>query len=79
VLRDPIQVAYCGVGVSKGNNGLRAELNQILAGFHRSGLIQYEWKKWYSTPMLGTIDVDAELARGMPRAPERSLRTVPSQ
>ena len=63
VLRDPIQVAYCGIGVSKGNDALRDELNQILAGFHRSGLINYEWKKWYSTPMLGRIDVDAELAR----------------
>jgi polar amino acid transport system substrate-binding protein len=79
VLRDPIQVAYCGIGVSKGNNPLRAELNQILATFHRSGLIQYEWKKWYSTSMLGTIDVDAELARATPATPERSRRTVPSQ
>jgi polar amino acid transport system substrate-binding protein len=78
VLRDPIQVGYCGIGVSKGNHALRAALNQILAGFHRSGLIQYEWKKWYSTPMLGTIDVDAELARAASMPPERSHRTATS-
>ena len=63
VLRDPIQVAFCGIGVAKGNAELRQELNRILAGLHRSGFINYEWKKWYSWPMQGTIDVDAELAR----------------
>jgi polar amino acid transport system substrate-binding protein len=63
VLRDPIQVAYCGVGVSKGNDGLRQELNRALAEMHRTGYINYEWKKWYSWPMQGVIDVDAELAR----------------
>lgn len=78
VLRDPIQVAYCGVGVSKGNDALRAALNTILAKFHRSGLIQYEWKKWYSTPMLGTIDVDGELARVAAASPALSRKTAPS-
>jgi polar amino acid transport system substrate-binding protein len=62
ILRDPIQVAYCGVGVAKGNDSLRFALNNILAELHRSGFVQYEWKKWYSLPMLGTIDVNAEMA-----------------
>jgi hypothetical protein len=63
VLPDPIKVTYCGVGVSKGNDALRVELNRILADLHRTGFIQYAWKKWYSLPMQGSIDVDAELAR----------------
>jgi polar amino acid transport system substrate-binding protein len=68
ILPDPIQVAYCGIGVTKGNDTLRLALNETLATLHRSGFIQYEWKKWYSTPMLGDIDVDAELARNPARA-----------
>ena len=63
VLPEPIQVAYCGVGVEKGNDPLRLALNEILATLHRSGFIGYAWKKWYSMPMQGVIDVDAELAR----------------
>ena len=78
VLPDPIQVAYCGVGVEKGNDALRAELNRILAEFHRSGLIQYEWKKWYSTPMQGTIDVAAELARAAEGSSGRPRPTAPA-
>jgi polar amino acid transport system substrate-binding protein len=63
ILSEPIQVAYCGIGVSKGNADLRRELNTILANLHKSGFINYEWKKWYSWPMQGAIDVDKELAR----------------
>lgn len=63
VMRDPIQVAYCGIGLPKGNDALRSRLNEILAILHRAGFIDAEWRKWYSMPMQGVIDVDAELAR----------------
>jgi polar amino acid transport system substrate-binding protein len=83
ILSEPIQVAYCGVGVAKGNTELRQELNSVLAELHRKGYINYEWKKWYSWPMQGTIDVDAELARaaaGSPApAPAREKAGLPSQ
>lgn len=61
VLPDAIQVAYCGIGVEKGNDGLRAALNDTLAHLHRTGFINASWTRWYDTPMQGVIDVDAEL------------------
>jgi polar amino acid transport system substrate-binding protein len=61
-LKEPIQVGYIAIGVSKGNDELRRALNRHLAGMHRSGYMEYVWKKWYSFPMPGSIDVDAELA-----------------
>jgi polar amino acid transport system substrate-binding protein len=62
-LKEPMQVGYIAIGVSKGNHELRRALNRHLAGMHRSGYMEYVWKKWYSFPMPGSIDVDAELAK----------------
>ena len=74
VLPDPIDVAYCGIGVEKGNDTLRLALNQTLALLHRSGFIEYEWRKWYSTPMLGSIALEAELGREPPAKPAPLVR-----
>ena len=51
VLDDPIFVAYCGIGVSKGNNELREFLNILLYDLHSSGYVNETWQKWYGTPM----------------------------
>ena len=62
VLPEPIEVGYCGAGVQKGNSELRTALNQTLERLHRDGTIARTWQRWYQSPMLGTLDVDAELS-----------------
>jgi len=51
VLSDPIFVAYCGIGVSKGNRELRDYLNVLLYDLHSSGRVDEFWQKWYGAPM----------------------------
>jgi polar amino acid transport system substrate-binding protein len=58
VLKDPLFVAYCGIGVSKGNEGLRDFLNVLLYDLHSSGMINDTWKKWYGAPMAVPVPVD---------------------
>lgn len=55
VLDDTIFVAYCGIGVSIGNDGLRDYLNVLLYDLHSSGVIDETWMKWYGTPMAVPI------------------------
>ena len=55
VLEDPIHVAYCGIGVGKGNYVLRDFLNVLLYDLHSSGFIGDTWRKWYGTPMAAPI------------------------
>ena len=57
VLRDPIFVSYCGIGVGKGNYALRDYLNVLLFDLHSDGTIGRTWEKWYGAPM--TIPIDA--------------------
>ena len=52
VLPDPIFTGYCGIGVSKGNYGLRDVLNIILYNLHSSNTVNATWEKWYGAPML---------------------------
>jgi polar amino acid transport system substrate-binding protein len=58
VLKDPIFVAYCGIGVSKNNEALRQFLNVLLYDLHSSGMINDTWKKWYGAPMAVPVPVD---------------------
>ncbi len=51
VLEDPIHVAYCGIGIGKGNYALRDFLNVLLYDLHSSGFINDTWRKWFGTPM----------------------------
>jgi polar amino acid transport system substrate-binding protein len=56
VLDEPIFVAYCGIGVGKGNNALREYLNILLYDLHTSGYVNETWQKWYGTPMAVPIE-----------------------
>ncbi|MBB6227784.1 His/Glu/Gln/Arg/opine family amino acid ABC transporter permease subunit [Polymorphobacter multimanifer] len=51
VLSDPIYVAWCAIGVGKGNDSLRIALDTALAGLHRDGTILRLWSKHYNAPM----------------------------
>lgn len=55
VLRDPIFIAYCGIGVGKGNRELRDYLNVLLYDLHSSGRIDEFWQKWYGAPMAAPV------------------------
>ena len=56
VLNDPIHVAWCGIGIGKGNYALRDFLNVLLYDLHASGYIDAAWRQWYGTPMAAPID-----------------------
>jgi polar amino acid transport system substrate-binding protein len=58
VLPDPIFASWCGIGVAKGNNGLRAALDAILYRLHRSGAVDTIWRRHYGASM--TVPVTAE-------------------
>ena len=56
VLPDPISVAYCGIGVSQGNDGLKEVLNILLYDMHSSGKVNELWQTFYGAPMLSPIE-----------------------
>ena len=58
ILDDPIHVAWCAIGVGKGNFALRDFLNVLLYDLHSSGFIDDTWRKWYGAPMAAPIDPD---------------------
>ena len=58
ILDDPIHIAYCGIGVGKGNFALRDFLNVLLYDLHSSGFIDDAWQRWYGAPMAAPIDPD---------------------
>jgi len=58
VLDDPIFVAYCGIGVRRGNEALRDYLDVLLYDLHSSGTIDATWKKWYGAPMAVPVKAD---------------------
>ena len=58
ILDDPIHVAYCGIGIGKGNLALRDFLNVLLFDLHSSGFIDETWRKWYGAPMAAPIEPD---------------------
>jgi polar amino acid transport system substrate-binding protein len=55
VLPDPIDVAYCAIGVGRGNYPLRDVLNIVLYNLHSSNAVNEAWEKWYGAPMLVKI------------------------
>ncbi len=55
VVPETIDVSYDAIGVSKGNESLRGELNIILYGMHSSNFVNDAWQKWYGAPMLVKI------------------------
>ena len=56
VLNDPIHVAWCAIGIGKGNYALRDFLNVLLYDLHASGYIDATWRQWYGTPMAAPVD-----------------------
>ncbi len=58
VLDDPMHVAWCAIGVGKGNGALRDFLNVLLYDLHSSGYIDEAWRKWYGTPMAAPLEPD---------------------
>ena len=54
-LPNPIDVAYCGIGVGRGNYPLRDALNIVLFNLHSSNFVNQAWEKWYGSPMLVKI------------------------
>jgi polar amino acid transport system substrate-binding protein len=56
VLPDPIDVAYCAIGVSQGNENLTEVLNIALFSLHNSGTVNALWEQFYGAPMLRKIE-----------------------
>lgn len=56
VLPDPIDVAYCAIGVSQGNENLAEVLNIALYNLHASGKINELWEQYYGAPMLVKVE-----------------------
>lgn len=52
VLPDPIDVAYCAIGVGQGQANLVEVLNIILFALHNSGFVNQTWETHYGAPML---------------------------
>jgi polar amino acid transport system substrate-binding protein len=55
VLPDPIDVAYCAIGVSQGNENLAEVLNIALFNLHNSGKVNELWEQFYGAPMLSKV------------------------
>lgn len=56
VVKEPIFVAYCAIGVSQGNDNLKEVLNIILYDLHSSGMVNETWEKNYGAPMLVKVE-----------------------
>ena len=48
----PVDIYFCGIGVAKGNEALRARLNSVIKDLNASGDIDKAWVKWFGAPML---------------------------
>jgi len=55
VVKEPIFVAYCAIGVQQGNDNLTEVLNIILYDLHSSGMVNETWEKFYGAPMLREV------------------------
>jgi polar amino acid transport system substrate-binding protein len=51
VLPEPIFTAWCGIGLAKGNEPLRAAIDTALIALHRDGSIGLLWETAYGAPM----------------------------
>lgn len=58
VLDEPIFVAYCSIGLAKGNSQLRDFLNVLLYDLHSSGAVNELWTKWYGNSMAVPVEPD---------------------
>lgn len=59
VLDDKLFVAQAGVGLAKGNDDLKAALNDVIRKLHESGFIEERWRHWYGGPMSTPVDLDS--------------------
>lgn len=55
-LNDNINVSYCAIGLSKGNEGLQYFLNVLLYELHSSNYVNESWEKWYGAPMTVKVE-----------------------
>jgi polar amino acid transport system substrate-binding protein len=55
VLDQVLASTWVGIGVQKGNYGLRDVLNVILFELHRTGFVNETWQKWFGEPMKTPI------------------------
>lgn len=58
VLKEPIFVAYCAIGLAQGNDDLRDFLNVLLYDMHANGEVDEMWTKWYGSPMAVPVTPD---------------------
>ena len=56
VVKTPVNVYYCGLGVAKGNASLRDWLNVALFELHRGGFIDETWKNWFGIDMIFSVN-----------------------
>jgi polar amino acid transport system substrate-binding protein len=52
VVETPVDVYYCGMGVSKASTGLKDWLNVAIFEMHRRGKTDAAWKKWFGIDMI---------------------------
>jgi len=55
VLDQVLASTWVGIGVQKGNTGLRDVLNVVLFELHRAGFVNQTWEKWFGEPMKTPI------------------------
>lgn len=59
VVKTPVNVYFCCLGVAKGNTTLQDWLNVELFELHRSGTIDKFWEKWFGGPMVFKVPATA--------------------
>ena len=59
VVKTPVNVYFCCLGVAKGNYTLRDWLNVELFELHRGGTIDGFWEKWFGGPMVFKVPATA--------------------
>ena len=59
VVKTPVNVYFCSLGVAKGNSTLRDWLNVELFELHRNGTIDEAWEKWFGGPMVFKVPATA--------------------
>ena len=59
VVKTPVDVYYCGLGVAKNSTGLKDWLNVAIFDLHKKGKVGEIWKKWFGIDMLYPTGVGA--------------------
>jgi polar amino acid transport system substrate-binding protein len=60
VLEESIHVTQCGIGVAKGNQGLREFLDRALLELHANGFVNARWEHWFGAPMAVPVAAQAD-------------------